>query len=190
MRERDPESRKRLLLDAALTEFAARGLAGARIERIAAGARCSAGLVYAHFGSKDALFDAVLADAVDRTLHQVPVVADDLPGYAARLYDVTAAAPDVERLLAWHRLEREPQSPCLPAVTEATRATVDAVAAAQRAGAVPDRFDAPELVLAVQTIARMWITPPVGVLPAAIVTEDHGHRRRAVHAAVSALLAA
>jgi len=188
VRERDPESRKRLLLDAALAEFAARGLAGARVDAIAAGARCSTGLVYAHFGSKEALFDAVVDDVVGRTIDQVPVVPEDLPGYAARLYDATAAAPDIERLLAWHQLEREPAAQPLPTMTQATRQTIDVVAAAQQAGTVPARLTAPELVLAVQTIARMWSTQPISVLTAVAGAEDHAARRHAVRSAVAALV--
>ena len=174
-------------MDVAAAEFAARGLAGARVEVIAAGARCSAGLVYAHFGSKAGLFDAVLHDLVERSLDQVPFAVDDLPGYAARVYDATAAAPDVQRLLAWHHLERG--APSSPGLTEATRERVDVLAAAQRAGTVADRMPAPELLLAVQTIARMWSAHPTGLFSAVSQDEDHAVRRQAVRSAVTALVA-
>ena len=46
MRTRDPETKRRLLLEAALEEFAAYGVAGARVDRLAKRAGISAGLVY------------------------------------------------------------------------------------------------------------------------------------------------
>ncbi|VBH40013.1 TetR family transcriptional regulator [Burkholderia pseudomallei] len=49
------------ILDAALAEFSASGFAGARIDDIAARAGMSKGGVYTHFGSKDEIFEALLA---------------------------------------------------------------------------------------------------------------------------------
>lgn len=38
----------------------------------------------------------------------VPLSADDLPGYAVRLYDSFVASPDLLRLATWSWLERVP----------------------------------------------------------------------------------
>lgn len=62
-RRRDPEGTRRKLLAAAKHEFAAKGLAGARVNAIAARARTNKQLVYHYFGSKEALYVAVLEDA-------------------------------------------------------------------------------------------------------------------------------
>jgi AcrR family transcriptional regulator len=51
------------LLDAALAEFAAKGLAGARVDEIAARAGANKRLLYAHFGSKEELWLRVLEGA-------------------------------------------------------------------------------------------------------------------------------
>jgi AcrR family transcriptional regulator len=48
------------ILDAAFVEFAAKGLAGARVDEIAARAGANKRMLYAHFGSKEALWLAVL----------------------------------------------------------------------------------------------------------------------------------
>jgi AcrR family transcriptional regulator len=48
------------VLEAAVTEFAERGFAGARIDRIAALAGVNKQALYYHFGNKDALFAAAL----------------------------------------------------------------------------------------------------------------------------------
>ena len=57
---RDPAATRRKLLTAARREFAKHGLAGARVDEIAARAGVNKQLVYHHFGDKDALYLAVL----------------------------------------------------------------------------------------------------------------------------------
>ena len=76
----------RRILDAAAEEFAQRGIAGARIDRITAAARTNKAQVYGYFGSKDGLFDAVIADLADRLMSAVPLDAADLPGWAVGMY--------------------------------------------------------------------------------------------------------
>ncbi|WZB73785.1 helix-turn-helix domain-containing protein [Achromobacter insuavis] len=49
------------ILDAALQEFSAAGYAGARMDDIAARAGLSKGGLYAHFASKEEVFEALLA---------------------------------------------------------------------------------------------------------------------------------
>ena len=55
-----PDTRDRLLA-AAATEFAARGFAGASVDRIARVARVNKAMIYYHFGSKGALYREILA---------------------------------------------------------------------------------------------------------------------------------
>jgi TetR/AcrR family transcriptional regulator len=57
---RDPVATRRKLLSAARREFAQNGLAGARVDEIAARAGVNKQLVYHYFGDKDALYLAVL----------------------------------------------------------------------------------------------------------------------------------
>lgn len=57
---RDPAATRRKLLTAARREFARNGLAGARVDEIAARAGVNKQLVYHYFGDKDALYLAVL----------------------------------------------------------------------------------------------------------------------------------
>jgi TetR/AcrR family transcriptional regulator len=59
-RRRDPVATRRKLLVAARREFARSGLAGARVDEIAARAGVNKQLVYHYFGDKDALYLAVL----------------------------------------------------------------------------------------------------------------------------------
>jgi TetR/AcrR family transcriptional regulator len=59
-KRRDPVATRNKLLAAARHEFAKRGLAGARVDEIAARAGVNKQLVYHYFGDKDALYLAVL----------------------------------------------------------------------------------------------------------------------------------
>ena len=59
---RDPERTRAAILAAAVDEFAAHGLGGARVDRIAARAGANKRMLYYYFGDKDSLFLAALED--------------------------------------------------------------------------------------------------------------------------------
>jgi AcrR family transcriptional regulator len=99
------------LLDAAYAEFVERGLAGARVDRIASTASANKQAIYAYFGSKAALFDAVLETRLSIVADLVPFTPDDLPGYIGALFDQLVADPDLVRLTQWKALERPDASP-------------------------------------------------------------------------------
>src|SRR5438045_4050712 len=62
-RTNDPERTKANILEVAATEFGEKGLAGARIDEIAARTRTSKRMIYYYFGSKEGLYLAVLEEA-------------------------------------------------------------------------------------------------------------------------------
>ena len=68
-RTNDPEATMADILDVATREFAAKGLAGARIDEIAAATRTSKRMIYYYFGSKEGLYVAVLEEAYRRIRH-------------------------------------------------------------------------------------------------------------------------
>ncbi len=57
---------RRRLLDAALLEFSEHGLAGARVDRIAALARANKAMIYYHFTSKESLYKALIAREAEK----------------------------------------------------------------------------------------------------------------------------
>lgn len=57
---RDGEQTKRSILEAAIAEFAAAGLSGARVEEIGRRAGCNLRMIYYYFGNKEGLYVAVL----------------------------------------------------------------------------------------------------------------------------------
>jgi AcrR family transcriptional regulator len=62
-RKRDPERTRNALIKAGLKEFSQKGFLGARIEQIAAGAKCNIRMLYHYFGDKKGLYLAVLESA-------------------------------------------------------------------------------------------------------------------------------
>lgn len=97
---------KRRILDAARSEFAEHGLAGARVDRIAEAGNVNKRSIYVHFGPKDALFDIIVALALSEMAEAVPFTVEDLPGYAGALFDYLIEHPEVLRLTSWAGLER------------------------------------------------------------------------------------
>jgi len=63
------------LLTAARAEFAARGYAGASVRAITAAAGANLGAITYHFGSKQALYEAVLSDALGEVARRVEAAA-------------------------------------------------------------------------------------------------------------------
>ncbi|HET6154644.1 MAG TPA: TetR family transcriptional regulator [Marmoricola sp.] len=153
----DAAATRRRLLDAAYEEFAAHGLAGARVDQIAATASANKQAIYAYFGSKDDLFDAVLADRMSVLADAAPFTPDDLPGYAGALFDALNSSPEVLRLARWRSLERADVAP-----TEVASHLEKARAARHALGIADDRtaVDVIELVVA---LASTWSTIPDGL---------------------------
>jgi len=68
------------ILAAAAAEFAARGYAGARVDRIARRARVNKAMLYYHFGSKRALYRALLLGAFTEAVSRLTaVITSDAP---------------------------------------------------------------------------------------------------------------
>jgi AcrR family transcriptional regulator len=108
---RDAQATRARILEAATAEFSDHGLAGARVERIAAAARANKRLIYVHFASKEGLFVATLEHVLQDVARAVPLTVDDLPSYAGRLFDYLLANPHARRLGQWRQLERPDAGP-------------------------------------------------------------------------------
>ncbi|MEU3682558.1 TetR family transcriptional regulator [Streptomyces sp. NPDC030592] len=180
----------RRILDVATREFAEHGIAGARVERIVAAARTNKAQLYAYFGSKDGLFDAIFFGSLDRIVNVVPIDADDLADWAVRLYDEYLRRPDLIRLATWARLERRPAGHLVDDADRRDDTKLRAIAEAQAAGRVRpgDPFDVLALVIA---MSMAW--SPVSNVYAATADEPedaHERRRALLREAVSRATAA
>ena len=164
------------ILDAATEEFARHGIAGARVDRIVAAARTNKAQLYAYFGDKGQLFDAIFLDSLDSITNTAPIDAEDLADWAVRLYDEYLRRPDLIRLATWTRLERRPTGHLAETHHDYDEHKLAAIAEAQTAGRVRDGdpFDIMAMVIA---MSMAW--SPVSNVYAADVTEsDEAHTSR------------
>jgi len=182
---RDGERSRERLLDAATAEFAAHGLAGARVDRVASAARVNKAQMYGWYGSKDGLFDAVFARHLERIVDAVPLTAEDLPGYAVALYDSYLHDPELVQLASWYRLERVPSGALLAAHPGHSDGKLEAIAAAQAAGLIMADIRPDDVYSLVIALAGTW--SPISATYAADAEDapaDHARRRAALHAVV------
>jgi AcrR family transcriptional regulator len=149
-----PTDSARRLLEAAAAEFSEHGLAGARVARISTRAKANKQLIYAYFGDKDQLFDAVARDRIAELSEAVPLDPDDLPGWVVGTFDFIIAHPALMRLNAWGDLERPEHMPCRIDVDY--KPYIDLVAAAQREGKVTNAFTALDLIVMLAGLAEAW----------------------------------
>jgi AcrR family transcriptional regulator len=151
---KNAEASRERILEAATAEFAAFGVAGARVDRIAKSAGCNKNLIYMYFENKETLFTTVLRKHLTRIYDEVHFTPGDLPGYAVRVFDFAMAHPDLMRLMAWFGLEHKVDSPSL------RRATLDSKVAAlrktQKGGEVGMAFSPVFLLTAISALATAW----------------------------------
>ena len=183
------ERTKELLLAAATEEFSARGLAGARVDRIATAAGVNKERIYQYFGKKDELFDAVLAAEMVRVMTEVPIQGDGpvaFGEYAGRLFDRHTTDGVLPRLLFWEGLERGRET-----VSRATRSDHCAIKVGQVLEVLPgiDRTDAADLLITIITLCDGWpVLPQIDTLLAGS-SADRTIRRRAFIVRTATLLA-
>ena len=179
--KRNAEATKARILEAATHEFARFGIAGARIDRIAAEARANKQLIYFHFGSKQELFSIVLGNAFRKYSDATPFDAFDLPRYVGAYFDAVQQDHELFRLILWARLERTgpQQSPVF-------HDEIEGVRAAQDAGYVRDDLDPADLLALVRSLALGWALLPEGLARFGQTEDAAGdverHRRAAVEA--------
>jgi AcrR family transcriptional regulator len=104
--KRDAVATKAAIVAAALEEFAQLGLAGARIDEIARGARVNKALLYYYFKSKEHLYQGVveqmfvtMTDALRRALGTAAGPREKLLAFLDANFKVLAAQPAYARLL-------------------------------------------------------------------------------------------
>ncbi|QYN21638.1 TetR/AcrR family transcriptional regulator [Amycolatopsis sp. DSM 110486] len=178
---RDATETKRRVLEAAYREFAAYGLAGARVDRIAANAEANKRAIYDYFGSKEELFDTVVVERLLTGMETVPETWDDLARFAGAVFDYYASDPDRARLTLWRQLER-------PEPTARELESFGAKLAEMRAARPTDEaIDTADLYALIWALHHTAILYPGALRPTA--ESDQARLRAAVVAAVGRLSA-
>ncbi len=178
------EETRRRILHAATEEFAVRGIAGARVDRIAAASGASKPMLYAYFGSKEQLFEAVFTSHVLANSNRVPFTAHDLAGYAVRLYDDYVADPALVRLIAWKRLERESAGYLYPGLQENDAAHLREIEQEQQTGRIRSDLEAADVWSLLISMASTWAQASITAVADGGDPAHVHQRRRAALAAV------
>ncbi|MCP2363717.1 AcrR family transcriptional regulator [Nonomuraea thailandensis] len=146
-RQRDPERTKARILEAAIEEFSAKGVAGARVAEIAARAGVNQQLIAYYFDGKEGLYRAVGRRWRAYEAENVPADAS-LPELVRHYVRIGAGPRLGGRLLAWEGLQdtgedgEEGQER-----NERLRQEVEQLRERQRAGELDDRIDPAALLL-------------------------------------------
>lgn len=128
----DPDQVRKNILDAALVEFAAKGLQGARVDIIAKTAGTAKRMIYYYFQSKEELYRQTLVHAFGRTsamgsaddLDKLPIL-EALHHAIDRGFDMHFNRPNFVKLLLQENFQHGEQIRQLPELAEQTRYAVE-----------------------------------------------------------------
>jgi TetR/AcrR family transcriptional regulator len=154
-RQRDAERTREALLDAALAEFGAKGLAGARVSEIAERAGVNKQLISYYFGGKEGLYKAILDRwyAQEAQLQEPGISLEEL---VWRYLEAGHRQPDLQRLFIREELEQDPD-----AVTHQPLADdIEDLRRRQAAGEIADELDPAFVLLVLQTAVLSGIVFP------------------------------
>jgi AcrR family transcriptional regulator len=176
--------RKQAILEAAITEFSAKGFSGARVDAIARSAQANKQLIYYYFDSKIGLYEAVLGQLIARTSERMdvgdphPSVSEAVTAHIDRL--LGQRGEEWLRFWLWEALETRP--PGQQRDVERARMWARWVSDFERGqehGEISQRFDATMLALALNSIiVTPYMTPIVTKLMTGLDPDDASFKRR------------
>jgi TetR/AcrR family transcriptional regulator len=166
---RNPEASRAKILDAARIEFVSHGLNGARVDRIAEQSGVNKNLIYHYFGSKDALYLAVLERIyADMRSHQQDEDLRDLPPVegmkrlVSNTFDHFVATPDLTRLMSIENIHYAQNLKSSQVIKPLYRGLLDTIQIllkrGQDDGVFRDNVDAVDLYLSISGLAYFFLS--------------------------------
>ncbi|GGE33391.1 putative TetR family regulatory protein [Pullulanibacillus camelliae] len=168
---RDAEATKERILETAMKEFSSYGIAGARVDRIAKQAKCNKNLIYIYFENKETLFTTVLQKHLTRVYEEITFTPEDLPGFAAKVFDWAMAHPDILRLMEWNKLENKTESFTERAAAQDKK--IKMIKNAQNVDLKKTTFTPEFLLSAIMTLATAW----AGINPFAMSLDSDDQKK-------------
>ena len=153
----DADRSRRLLLDAALDEFAAKGYAGARVADIASRAGVNKQLINYYFGGKEGLYLAIGERWLEREA-EINDPALPFEEIMIRYLDNVLDDPRGARLNAWRGLTED-----LDAVPAGDREDLSDLERRQAAGELAADLDPAVVMLAMMAMVAAPVTMPLAV---------------------------
>ncbi|MFI5776621.1 TetR/AcrR family transcriptional regulator [Nocardia sp. NPDC051570] len=160
-RQRDSERTRRLILEAAATEFGAHGYAGARISAIATRAGVNQQLISYYFDGKEGLYQAMSGLWRERQDELVPP-GTPMPEQLRRYALEALHNPQGARLLAWAGLQYTgpDENPGAATVNEGILAGVEQLRALHSDGRLPAEVDPGCLLIMLMAASMAPVTLP------------------------------
>jgi TetR/AcrR family transcriptional regulator len=158
---RDPDRTAARILAAALSEFAAHGFAGARVDAIARRAGTNKRMLYHYFGDKEDLFRAVLRKKISERQAWGDTLSGDPEDNLPFWFEMACKDPEWVRMLEWESL----QSPAGKVIDEKQRLAAVArglrrIRARQQRGQLSAEFDPRHLLLAIRSLTKLPMAFP------------------------------
>jgi len=160
MSVRDATATKERILEAAFSEFSARGFAGSRVDDIADKAQCNKALLYQYFGDKEALFRSVL-ECKMAGLQAIKENQDEFAEAAGEFFDFYAANPWLPRMHMWEALDFGDRQ--VPNERERARKYaehVERMEEAQNGGAIDPALDPRQTLVSLIGLIHIWFAAP------------------------------
>ena len=179
---RDPKRTRERILAAALREFSARGLAGARVDRIAQRARINKRMLYHYFGNKDGLFREIMRRKLAERAAWASAAPDDPGETLTHWFRLACEDIDWVRLIEWEALAVGDG----PVLSEAERRrAVDSGVAKLRAlqakGLLPRPLDPQHLLLSMMALTTFPLAfPQITRLVTGLGPREPAFRRRRI----------
>jgi AcrR family transcriptional regulator len=152
---RNPERTQERILRAAFKEFAAKGFAGARVDRIARSAAINKRMLYHYFGNKEGLFREVLRRKMAERQAWGLATPDDPSESLPYWFDLACKDPGWIRLLEWEALQfAEKRLIDEGKRGESAERAVRRIRRRQSKGHLTREFEAPHILLAM--LALTW----------------------------------
>ena len=149
------------ILAAALTEFAAHGFAGARVDAIARRARVNKRMLYYCFGAKQNLYREILRRKIAERSEWLESTPNDFAGVLAHIYLFGGSDIEFVRLMEWEAIDSGGRK-CI--AEDERRAlfekAVGRLRMLQRAGSIPRGTDLTQLFISMLSLALFPLVMP------------------------------
>lgn len=157
---RNPERTRERIVAAALREFSARGLAGARVDRIARRARVNKRMLYHYFGNKEDLFREILRVKLSTKTARLQALPEDPADILAYWFDLALQDVDWVRLIEWEALRRDGRVTCEEERRDAFDEIVAELRRRQERGVLARDVDPRQLLLAMIALVAFPVAFP------------------------------
>lgn len=158
---RNPERTQQRILDAALSEFAAKGFAGARVDAIARRARINKRMLYHYFGDKEGLFREVLRRKITERSAWLASAPEDPVELLPHWFRLACRDREWVRMLEWEALQWGEKK----VIDEDRRQAgigraIERLRGQQGRGLVSSEFDPAQLLLAMMSLTAYPLAFP------------------------------